>query len=175
MKKENRIRVNDQIRISPVVVIKDNENLGEMSVKNALKLADDWGLDLVEIVPDQKPPICKIIDYGKFKYEQKMKEKSRKHNSKTIETKEIRLRPVTDEHDLMIKINQASKFLSDGNNVLFRIKFKRRETNHKELGFGIINKVIDSLSEISSIKSDPVFSGYNIVCILQSKKINKNS
>ena len=169
----NRIvepRVNEKIRISPVLVISDTgENLGSMNVANALTLARSKGLDLIEVSPDVRPPVCRTIDYGKFKYQKALKERESKKHSKQAELKEIRMRPVTAEHDLAVKMKAAKSFLEEGNTVLIKMKFERREVQFKELGFNLAKKIIDELADISCVKQPPSMQGKFLTFVLNKK------
>ena len=163
-------RVNERIRISPVLVISDTgENLGSMNTANALALARSKGMDLIEVSPEVRPPVCRIIDYGKFKYQKAQKERESKKHSKQVELKELRMRPVTAEHDLAVKIKAARSFLEDGNSVLIKLKFERREVQFKELGFALTKKIIDDLADISSVKQRPSMQGKFLTCVLNKK------
>ena len=159
-------RVNRQIKISPVLVVSEGENLGVMSVERALDIAFRKGLDLVEIAPTSKPPVCKIIDYNKFKYEQKVKDKKNKH-PKSQQVKELRFRPCIASHDLEVKINSAQRFLLSGNKVQIKIEFRRRENIHKELGINLINQVVDSLVSVGKLLSPPRLEGRYLGCIFE--------
>ena len=132
--------INEQIRDKEVRVIgEDGEQLGIMSAKDAMKLAREAELDLVKIAPTAKPPVCKIVDYGKYRYEQMRKEKEAKKKQKTIDIKEVRFSPNIDTNDLNTKINQARKFLSKGDKVKVSIRFRGRELAHTEIGIDILN------------------------------------
>lgn len=131
---QNNVRVNNYIRVPQVrVVLSDGSSPGVMQTREALKLAQEQGLDLVEINPKAFPPVCKIIDFGKFKYEEKKKVAESKKNQKNSELKEITFRPTTDENDLKHKLESAKQFLSDGNKVKFTIRFRGREITHPEV------------------------------------------
>lgn len=162
-------RVNRQIRFSPVMVILNDQNLGVMPTDKAMDLAYREGLDLVEVAPAARPPVCKIIDYGKFKYEQGLKDKKAKAQAKSQQLKEVRMRPSIAEHDLGVKINAVRDFLESGNKVQVRIEFKKRENLHKDLGFTLINKVVDALNEISKVTQPPRLDGKYLGCILEPK------
>jgi translation initiation factor IF-3 len=127
------------------------------------------GLDLVEIVPNADPPVCKIIDYGKYKYELSKKEKIQKKKQHVIHVKEIRLSPKIEQHDLEFKIKNARKFLEQGDKVKFNILFKGRQIAHKEFGNQLIQKIIEELSEIAKVESEPQFEGRNLVTVLIKK------
>jgi len=132
---QTRIRINNQIRIPQIrVVASDGENLGVMDTWQALKMAQDQALDLVEINPRAVPPVCKIMDYGKFKYEEKKKVQAAKKNQQTQELKELTFRPNTDQNDLSHKLEQAKGFLEEGNRVKFTIRFRGREITHPQVG-----------------------------------------
>lgn len=166
----NRRRVNQQIRISPVQVIRDGENLGEMPVKEALRLAEDSGLDLVEVSPNTRPPVCRVMDYGKFLYEQGQREKKQRKNVKQNQLKEIRFRPVTDEHDMEVKIRAVSKFLKEGHRVQLNMRFKRREIMFKNKGYEILEKVVEEIAEIGKMTNKPSMQGRMLSCVIEPIK-----
>lgn len=170
-----RVRFNDYIRIPNVMLInQNNENLGVISTDEAKRLAKVANLDLVEVSPNSKPPVCRIMDYNKFKYEQLIKEKEKKKKQKqnVVPEKEIRLRPSTGDNDLLTKINAAKKFLEDGCRVRIHLQYKRRENAHKDLGFPIIQKFIQDLSEVGSPQK-PRLEGSDLNCIIEPKKNNE--
>lgn len=147
--------IDQQIRYNTVRVTKDGNNLGIMPIREAQNIAYDNGLNLVLMSDKSKPPICTIMDYTKYLYDQK-KSKKKAH---VIEQKEIRLRPVTEDNDLQIKMKQARSFLDNGKHVQIKVKFKRRELQHREQGRSIINKVIEILKDISTVTKPPKFEG----------------
>ena len=153
---KQRYRVNFQIKFSPVMVVKDGQNLGVMPVESARNLAKSSDLDLVEVAPNARPPVCRIMDFGKFKYELSLKEKNKQHKEQVL--KEIRMTPVIAEHDLGVKIKAAQRFLEDGHKVQVKIMYKRREVPHKELGYNILDKFLSELSSLGERKSQPSFS-----------------
>lgn len=158
-------RVNDKINVKEVRLVDEHgEQLGVLSIKAALKKADDLSLDLVEIAPKAKPPVCKIMDYSKFIYDQKKKKKEADKRSRAakVETKELRFRPTTDEHDIDIKLNQARKFLDDGNKVRFTVKFRGREITHTENGVEVLNRVLNKLGNAAKIDQDIQQNGNNV-------------
>lgn len=170
--KENENRINWQIKVPQVRVIKDEEQLGIMSTDQARKIAQNEGLDLVEIVPKARPPVCRIMDYGRFKYEQtiKKKEASKKQRESQIQLKELRLRPGIAENDTDTKINQAKKFLEDGYKVQFNLQFRgQREMSHKDQGFAVLKRVTDSLVDFCIIEKPPKLEGNKIICCLAPK------
>lgn len=167
-------RVNDQIRIPVVMVVKDGQNLGTFSTSEALKIARADGLDLVEISPHSKPPVCRIMDYGKFKYEQSIKEKEKKKNQKQNQDKEIRLSPAIGEHDLLIKIGHAREFLEKGLRVRFSLQYKGRMNTHKELGFKVMERITQELLELGTVIQQPRLEGKYLNLVLEPKKTQPN-
>jgi translation initiation factor IF-3 len=168
--RSNSSRINDQIRCPTVMVIQDGQNLGTFATDEAKKIAKAAGLDLVEIQPQAKPPVCRIMDYGKFKYEQSIKEKEKKKNQKQCQDKEIRLSPVIGEHDLMNKINLARKFLEKSLRVHFVLQFKARQNTHKELGFKVIERITQELADIGTPSGTPKVDGKVLNCFIDPKK-----
>lgn len=169
MHKDFKYRVNYNIRISPVRVFRNNECLGIMSTEEARQIAFNDGLDLVEIAPTARPPVCHIMDFGKFKYEQKIKdkEKAKKQREQAVSLKEIRLSPSIGMHDLEIKIKQAKEFLEDNKKVQLNMKFSYREMQtSKDIGFESINHFIENLKEISSVEFGPKFEGSKLIARL---------
>ena len=163
-------KVNDQIRHSVVMVVQDGKNLGTFSANEAKKIAKDAGLDLVEIAPKSKPPVCRIMDYGKFRYEKSLKDKEKKKSQRQSQDKELRLGPSIGEHDLMIKINNARKFLEKGYRVRFSLQYKARENVHKELGYKVTNKIIQELSDVGAVNHVPKIDGRVLHCLIEPKK-----
>ena len=143
-----------------------------MSAKEAQRLAEEAELDLVKISPNAKPPVCKIIDYGKFRYDMMRKEKEAKKKQKTIEIKEVRLSPNIDENDLNTKINMARKFLTKGNKVKVTLRFRGRELNYVKAGEDTLNKFVEYLSDIANVEKKPLLEGKNMFVIL-AKKVEK--
>jgi len=170
-KKQNFVRVNEQIRFSPVRVVKDKVQLGVMRVEDARKLARDEGLDLVEIVPNARPPVCEIVDYGKFRYQQSIREKEKKQHAKQIEMKEIRLSPKIAENDVDTKSKAARKFLADGKKVQLNLLFRgNRELAHQEEGFKVVNRIIKEVEDICKVESPPKMEGRRIICRIEPIK-----
>ena len=160
--------INEQIRDREVRVIGPNgEQLGIMSAKEAYFKAKDAGLDLVKIA---KPPVCKIIDYGKYRYEQARKAKEAKKKQKTIETKEIRLSPNIDTNDLNTKVNQAKKFLQKGAKVKVSLRFRGREMAHKDVGREILNAFFEELKDVASVDKPAKMEGRSMVMFLSATK-----
>lgn len=164
-------RINYAIKISPVRVVFDNQQLGVMSLDSAVRIAYEKNLDLVEIVPNIKPPVCHIINYEKYIYQEKIKEKDKKKNSKILESKEIRFKSCIEEHDLNTKVNHAKEFLKSGKKLQITLKFKsNRELSHKEKGFELMNKFIEKIGEdIFSIEKNPFMTSNQIICKLCPK------
>lgn len=145
--REQRIRTNFQIRIPQIRVVASNgDNLGVMATRDALKIAQDEALDLVEINPRAVPPVCKIMDFGKFKYEEKKKAQAAKRNQQIQELKELTFRPNTDENDLAHKVEQAKEFLTEGNRVKFTIRFRGREITHPQIGKDKLDWILQQLA-----------------------------
>lgn len=163
--------INEQVRDREVRVISsDGEQLGIMSSKEAMKLAREAELDLVKIAPNAKPPVCKIIDYGKYRYELARKEKEAKKKQKTIDVKEVRLSPNIDKNDLNTKINQARKFLEHGDKVKVTLRFRGRELAHVEQSKVILDNFAEKLAEIAVIDKPAKFEGRSMIMFLTQKR-----
>ena len=163
--------INEQIKDSEVRLVgEDGEQLGVMSVKDAQKLADEAGLDLVKIAPTAQPPVCKIVDYGKFKYELTRKEKDAKKKQKVIEVKEIRLSPNIDTNDLNTKISAARKFLTKGDKVKITLRFRGREMAHMGSSKHILDDFAVALSDISIIEKAAKIEGRSMTMFLTEKR-----
>ena len=164
----NKQRINEQIRVSPIRVIADDgTQLGVINTDEALQRAREAGLDLVEVAPTEKPPVCRIMDFGKFKYQQKKRQhKGHTHHSKN---KEIRLRPKIGEHDFMTKVNHARKFLEEKDKVVFSVVFRGRENAHVDEGFKLVHKLIGELADVSKLEQNPQMHGKRIVVIFAPK------
>lgn len=165
-KKKDWVRHNEQIRVPEILVVQDGKNLGKMATKDALALARAAGLDLVEVAPHSKPPVCQIMDYGKFMFDKSKK----KAKPATQKEKEVSFRYVIDEGDLTTKCDQIKKFIDKGFKVKLVVKFKHREKAHKDKGFEVLNKVIDRVKEVSSVEMAPRFEGGNVMARLDVKK-----
>ena len=163
--------INEQIRDKEVRVIgEDGEQLGIMPTKEALKLAEEAGVDLVKIAPTAKPPVCKIVDYGKFKYEQTRKEKEAKKKQKIVEIKEIRLSPNIDTNDLNTKINAARKFIGKGDRVKITLRFRGREMAHMNKSKHILDDFAEALSDIAVVDKAPKVEGRSMTMFLAEKR-----
>jgi translation initiation factor IF-3 len=161
-------KANERIRAIDVQVIgSDGGNLGTMPLNKAIESAKQEGLDLIEISPNANPPVCKIMDMGKYKYDLQKKANIAKKKQKTVALKEIKLRPGTDTHDYNFKIKNAKKFITKGDKVKFTVKFKGREMQHTELGKELMNKIIDETKDVAKVESKPKFEGRQMVMIIQ--------
>ena len=161
-------RTNDRIRSQEVQVIdSDGENLGTINTQEAIAMAKQEGLDLIEISPNAKPPVCKIIDIGKYKYDLQKKANKAKKKQKIISLKEIKLRPVTEVHDYNFKIKNAQKFLAKGDKVKFTVRFKGREMQHTHLGQELMKRIINDTINFGKVEIRPKFEGKQIIMIIQ--------
>ena len=166
--KDRGPRSNNRISSPEVQVISnDGENLGTLNTNEAITMAKNQGLDLIEIAPNAKPPVCKIMDIGKYKYDQQKKASKAKKNQKKVELKEIKLRPVTEVHDYTFKIKNAQKFLAKGDKVKFTIKFKGRELQHTNLGNELMNKIKVDMENIGKVELQPKFDGKQMIMVVQ--------
>lgn len=155
------------------MVSEDGEQLGIVPIKEALQIAIDKGVDLVEVAPSAKPPVCRIMDYGKFKFEQNKRDKEARKKQKIITIKEVKMRPNIEEHDFQVKAKNARKFLTAGDKLKFTIMFRGREITHPELGQKLCQKFAAELADVSTVEKMPKVEGKNMVMILLPK--NENS
>ncbi|MCI9064030.1 MAG: translation initiation factor IF-3 [Clostridia bacterium] len=168
MKQE--LPINGQIRAKDVQLIGENgEKLGVVSLSEALSQAEERKLDLVAVATNANPPVCKIMNYGKYKFEQSKKEKEAKKKQKTIETKEIRITPNIEEHDFGFKAKNARKFLENGNKLKITVRFRGREINNSKMGEAVLNRFIEELSDISTVEKKPKLEGKNMFIMLAKK------
>ena len=166
-KKDVGPRTNEKITASEVRVISSTgAQLGIISIREALNYAEDEGYDLVEVSPDAKPPVCKIIDYGKLKYKEQKSKKEAKKKQKTIEVKEIKMRPGIDTHDYQVKVKALKKFISGGNKVKVSMRFRGREMEHQNLGLNLLKKLTEEVSEYAKVEVPPKSEGKQIMIIL---------
>ena len=164
---QDAYRMNNQIRAREVRVISDSrENLGVMSIGHALEMAESRGLDLVEVSPEADPPVCRIMDFGKFQYEQSRKERKAKKQQKVIEVKEIRLSPKTDDHHLSFKVRDARKWIMDGMKVRVRIRFRGREITHSNIGYDRLQKIAAELNDVAVVEQSPNMEGTTMLMVL---------
>ena len=166
--KDRGPRSNNRISSPDVQVIaSDGENLGVMNTNDAISMAKNQGLDLIEIAANANPPVCKIMDMGKYKYDAQKKANKAKKKQKKIELKEIKLRPVTETHDYNFKLKNALKFLSKGDKVKFTIRFKGREMQHSNLGHELMNKIKEDIVSHGKVELNPKFDGKQIIMVIQ--------
>ncbi|KZD12051.1 translation initiation factor IF-3 [Oceanibaculum pacificum] len=160
-------RVNDEIFADTLRVIgEDGENIGVISRRDALRAAEDAGLDLVEISPNAVPPVCKILDYGKFKYEAQKKRNEARKNQKIIDVKEIKMRPNIDDHDYDVKMRSVHKFLNEGDKVKVTMRFRGREMAHQDIGMNVLMRVKDDVDELAKVEQHPKLEGRQMVMVI---------
>lgn len=170
------LRVNEQIHIREVrVTSAEGEQLGIMPTREALRLADEQHLDLVEVAPKARPPVCRIMDFGKYRYEQQKRDKEARKKQKVITIKEVKLRPNIEQHDFDVKLKNAIRFLEEGNKVKVTIMFRGRELSHPELGHGILQRVAEQLKELVSVERRAKLEGRNMTMVLSPKAPVKKS
>ncbi len=166
--KDRGPRSNNRISSPEVQVItSDGENLGTLNTNKAISMAKNQGLDLIEIAPNTNPPVCKIMDMGKFKYDAQKKANLAKKKQKIIALKEIKMRPVTEKHDYEFKVKNAKKFIVKGDKVKFTIRFKGRELQHSHLGNELMNKIKEDMKEIGKVELYPKFDGKQMIMVIQ--------
>ena len=163
--KINRFISKENVR----VILEDGEQLGVMTTKDAIELAQSRGVDLVEIAPNNDPPVCKIIDYGRFKYQEQKKKNEAKKKQKVMETKEVKIRPGTGDHDYDVKLRNARKFISEGNRVKFSLRFKGREMEHSNLGIAMLLRLKQDLIEIIRVEMEPKIEGRQAFLVVAPK------
>lgn len=167
-------RINDEIRVRDIrVVDTDGNQLGIMPTREALKLAEEKQLDLVEIAPQAKPPVCRIMDFGKYKYEQSKREKEARKKQKIIDVKEVKMRPNIEDHDFLVKAKNAARFLKDGDKVKATMIFRGREIVHTQLGRVLLVRLAEDLKEICNVERQPKLEGKNMIMILTPKQDTK--
>ena len=167
---KQELPINEQIRVKEVQLIDDEgQKRGVMDTKEALEIAYEKNLDLVLVAPNGNPPVCKIMNYGKYKFEQAKKEKEAKKKQKTFELKELRITPNTEEHDFNFKVKNARKFIEDGCKVKITVRFRGRELNYVKQGEDILNQFIEELSDVATPDKKPILEGKNMFIILAKK------
>ena len=160
-------RINEEIRVREVHLIdKDGQNLGTIPIAEALVKAQEAGLDLVEISPNATPPVCKLLDYGKYKYQEQKKQAEARKKQKVVEVKEIKFRPMIDDHDYDVKMRSMQRFFEEGDKVKVTLRFRGREMAHQELGIQLLNRVKDDTGKIAKVESEPRFEGRQMVMVL---------
>ena len=171
----NDLQINEEIREREVrVVDEQGGQLGIMSTQQALKLAEEQQLDLVNIAPSAKPPVCKLMDYGKYRFEQSKREKEIKKNQKVIEIKEVRLSATIEDHDIDVRFRQAVKFLQDGNKVKVSIRFRGRQIAHSEIGTDVMQSFAERIKEYGVVDKKPAIEGRNMTMMLAPRDPKKD-
>ncbi len=169
-RRKNLHNINSQIKSTEVrVILDDGEQLGVMQTSEAIDLAKNREMDLVEIAPNNKPPVCKIINYGKFKYQEQKKKNEAKKKQKVMETKEVKIRPGTGDHDYEVKLKNARKFISEGNRVKFSLRFKGREMEHSILGINMLKRLKNDLIEVIRVEMEPKIEGRQAFLVVAPK------
>jgi translation initiation factor IF-3 len=166
-----KVRVNRQIRISPVrVIAPDGEQLGILPIERAQEIADEQGLDLVEVAPLARPPVCRIMDYGKFKYEEQRQAREARKKQHHVQLKEVKMRPGIEEHDFDFKIRHARRFLEEGNKVKLTMMFRGRQMAHPEFGRQVLDRVTSALQDLSKVEAQPMMEGRSMTMVLAPLK-----
>ena len=164
------MRINEQIRVPEVRLIgPDVEQVGVMATREALALATEAHLDLVEVAPQASPPVCRIMDYGKFKYQQSKKQQEARRKATTIQVKEIKVRPKIEEHDMGFKLKNTRRFLSEGDKVKISVIFRGREIAHTDRGFKILTQMAEALADVGTVEQPPKLEGRNMSMIVTPK------
>jgi translation initiation factor IF-3 len=160
-------RVNEEIRVREVHLIdKDGHNLGNIPIAEALAKATEAGLDLVEISPNATPPVCKLLDYGKYKYQEQKKQAEARKKQKVVEVKELKFRPMIDDHDYDVKMRAMQRFFEEGDKVKVTLRFRGREMAHQELGTQLLNRVKEDTGKFAKVEMEPRFEGRQMVMVL---------
>lgn len=167
---KQRVRVNEQIRVPEVRLIgADGNQVGVMPIKEALALAEEAHLDLVEIAPQASPPVCRVMDYGKFKYQQSKKQQEARRRQTTIQVKEIKVRPKIEEHDMGFKLKNSRRFLAEGDKVKISVIFRGREIAHPDRGYRILAQMAEALADVGGVEQAPRLEGRNLSMIVTPK------
>ena len=167
---EQGLRINHRIRVPEIrVIVDEGEQLGIMPTHEALRLAEEKGLDLVEISPRAFPPVCRIMDYGKFKYEEAKKKQQQRKKASTVETKEIKFRPKTEAHDMDFKVKHVRRFLEGGNKVRLAVVFRGREITHPQTGMKVLNRVVELCADIATVEATPNMEGRRMIMVIAPK------
>ncbi|MAH05544.1 MAG: translation initiation factor IF-3 [Pseudomonadota bacterium] len=163
-------RINEDIRVKEVRLIDDEgEMLGVVGIKEALAKAEEAGLDLVEVSPNAEPPVCKILDYGKYKYEQQKKANEARKKQKTIDLKEVKIRPTTEEHDYQVKLRNVKRFLSAGNKVKVSMRFRGREMAHQDVGMKLMERMLGDVEGLGKADMGPKMEGRQMIMVLSAE------
>ncbi|MBC7107156.1 MAG: translation initiation factor IF-3 [Firmicutes bacterium] len=169
-------RVNEEIRAREIrVVDPEGKQLGIMSAREALRLAEELQLDLVEVAPQARPPVCRLMDFGRYKYEQSKREREARKRQRSVELKEIKFRPRIEEHDFRVKLRNATRFLNDGDKVKVTIIFRGREIVHTQLGEQLMNRLASELAELATVERAPRLEGRQMVMILAPRKSERSA
>ena len=164
------LRINEEIRVREIrLVSSDGQQLGVVPIKEGLRIAVEQGFDLVEVASQAKPPVCRIMDYGKYKYEQSKRDREARKKQKVIEIKELKLRPKIEDHDFQVKVKNAQRFLADGDKVKVTMMFRGREISHSELGRSLSLKFFKLLEEQAIMEKEPKIEGRNMIMVLAPK------
>ena len=165
--RNQKARINRRIRVPQVRLIDENgEQVGVISTNEALMMAEDRGLDLVEVAPNSDPPVCRLMDYGKFLYEQNKKAREARKNQKVVEVKEVQIRPSTDNHDIDVKSNRAREFLSEGHKVKFNMRFRGRQLAHQDIGVKMLEDIAEKMRDVAVVEVRPTSEGRTITMIV---------
>lgn len=165
--RNQKARINRRIRVPQVRLIDENgEQVGVISTNEALMMAEDRGLDLVEVAPNSDPPVCRLMDYGKFLYEQNKKAREARKNQKVVEVKEVQIRPSTDDHDIEVKSNRAREFLSEGHKVKFNMRFRGRQLAHQDIGVKMLEDIAEKMRDVAVVEVRPTSEGRTITMIV---------
>jgi translation initiation factor IF-3 len=165
--RNQKARINRRIRVPFVRLIDEEGNqVGVISTQEALGMAEDRGLDLVEVAPNSDPPVCRLMDYGKFLYEQNKKAREARKNQKIVEVKEVQIKPVTDTHDIQVKSNRAREFLADGHKVRFNMRFRGRQLAHQDIGVKMLEDIAEALRDVAVVEVRPTSEGRSITMIV---------
>ena len=163
--------MNERITAERIRLIDENgEMLGVFPTRTAIEKAEDVGLDLVEVSPNADPPVCKILDYGKYKYEQQKKANEARKKQKVIDVKEVKIRPGIEEHDFQVKMRNARRFLEDGNKVKVTMRFRGREMAHQDIGMDVLKRMQEELADVSKVDLQPKLEGRQMIMVLSSEK-----
>ena len=168
---QGELRVNDAIRISPVRLVDENgAQVGVLPTEEARSMAEEVGLDLVEVAPDSRPPVCRIMDYGKYKYELARKSRESRRKQHVVHVKEVKLRPAIDEHDLGVKLRRAREFLAAGDRVKFTVRFRGREVTRPEFGHRLLERIRTELEDLAVVDSGLSHEGRNMSLVLAPRR-----
>jgi translation initiation factor IF-3 len=170
IQKQQRVRINEQIKVPEVRLIgPDGQQIGVMPTREALAFAAEAHLDLVEVAPQAAPPVCRVMDYGKFKYQQSKKQQEARRRQTTIQVKEIKVRPKIEEHDMAFKLRNAQRFLEEGDKVKISVIFRGREIAHTDRGFKLLAQMTEALAEVGTVEQNPKLEGRNLSMIVTPK------